>query len=112
MGNKNANMPPFTLTMRRPLNSQSVHNIRRLSMIRRWARFAIAVPPEHPLLVLYWQLFFSLYFARAKPKGQPPRENVASVCPLIYHLFSSLNFVRSPGVSLVTALWKEQAEFC
>jgi hypothetical protein len=30
----------------------------------RWARYALMVPPDHPLLPLYWQMFFRLYFAR------------------------------------------------
>lgn len=35
------------------------------SMLRRWGRIAVFVEPTHPLLVLFWQVFFKLYFARA-----------------------------------------------
>eukprot|EP01083_Nonionella_stella_P263356 894701_1 len=34
------------------------------SLIRRWASFALFVEPDEPLLPLYWQMFFALYFSR------------------------------------------------
>lgn len=50
-------------------------DLRRNSIVRRWARHAIAMAPDHPLLPLYWQLFFQLYFARAPLKGQTSKLN-------------------------------------
>jgi hypothetical protein len=38
--------------------------------ILRWARFAGSLAPDEPLAPLFWQLFFSLFFAPADASGQ------------------------------------------
>jgi hypothetical protein len=30
----------------------------------RWANYALSLPPDEPMLPLFWQGFFSLFFAR------------------------------------------------
>jgi len=32
--------------------------------IYRWANYALSLPPDEPMLPLFWQGFFSLFFAR------------------------------------------------
>jgi len=41
------------------------------SMIREWLRHAIVVEEDDPLLPLYWQGFFHLYFAKIYDKNAP-----------------------------------------
>ncbi len=43
------------------------------AMVRRWARYAMAVEPTNPLLILYWQMFFALYFYRLPAVGGQQR---------------------------------------
>jgi len=49
--------------------------IRRSSMLRRWIQFALACPPDHPLLPLYWQMVCRLMFARLH-LSQPAQNNM------------------------------------
>ncbi len=40
-------------------------------VIHNRARYCLHVPPQHPLLALYWQMFFILYFARFELQALP-----------------------------------------
>jgi len=49
--------------------------------VRRAARAAVQCEPLHPLLPLYWQLFFYTYFAKVKlDVGAGERYGAGNVC--------------------------------
>ena len=45
-------------------------DFKKISQFRiyRWANYALSVPADHPLLMLFWQIFFHLYFGKSGSK--------------------------------------------